>query len=968
MTDKNTKFRSLVLAALMVFSVFAGTVALTGSAAAATGDSVTWNGSTSIGPNVDNQQVNSSATVNLGADTREIDTITVDLGPADLSAVGSNDVRINYNDSAESYPGPFTTFSKNNGKLTLELSNSIKVGNSKRLTILINDTTSPIQTGTYTARTKLVTTSDSTADSWDTNYKVSTTGGTGDTDPPIEGPYSAHPRDWWDADAAFANGTVFQGQTLYLATNDSRANGYELHKAQLDSDGNVIGSGDFVRTLDLKPAASPPAPDYMNATTIDTSGLSGKYVVQDGSGALVHADGNKGNVTSAGGSNYTRFNVVKQTFDATWQADNVPKGSSEDVNVQSNRGSYMVTVSSSGLSDSKLADIFGGDASSALDGVQIQVSSTDEDISGDFTGISQGDYTFKFEVVDTGVTASDTISVGAAASAKANFADRTHIQQRGDIETFTLNLDNTDTAALVVGSSDVNYKTTVSLEDTDDDGQVIVSMNTYWAGRATQSNEQTKVGNGGKVWEEGDGTKILGIKRSTSQLQDPLEAAEYPLSSQVASTEKDVGTLVLSDRSTSSAATWTAPGSESFGDALGSATMDSTTAHEDYAIVQFKASGLYGYVNNSSGSADDGYLGNGVFLYAQQQGVNQQGDRININDPNVDLQTYPNNDTMYMLIDTQDLSTGTYEAHLKINETNPYIATSDDKEELTTTFKIVDRTASFDTNTDGEVIVRSASDQMVTGTTNIAPNTEIDVQARTGGTDAFLKTQTATVADDGSFNATFDFSNVESNTTFTFSVPNQDFTDDAATPGRVQPAPQATVNIEDQTTAGDSVTVASASLSDGGFVVIHDSTLVSDGATFDSIRGHSDYLDAGSHSNIEVSLDEPLTSDATVYAMPHLDTNGNQQDDFVSSNGSEDGPYTMNGSAVTDSADVTIQTATATPTATATATATATPTATATATEPPSTATPTTTQPGFGVIVSVLALLGAALIALRRRD
>ncbi|MFB6172622.1 MAG: PGF-CTERM sorting domain-containing protein, partial [Haloarculaceae archaeon] len=167
---------------------------------------------------------------------------------------------------------------------------------------------------------------------------------------------------------------------------------------------------------------------------------------------------------------------------------------------------------------------------------------------------------------------------------------------------------------------------------------------------------------------------------------------------------------------------------------------------------------------------------------------------------------------------------------------------------------------------------------------------------------------------------------------------------------------------------GDSVTVASASLSDGGFVVIHDSTLVSDGATFDSIRGHSDYLDAGSHSNIEVSLDEPLTSDATVYAMPHLDTNGNQQDDFVSSNGSEDGPYTMNGSAVTDSADVTIQTATATPTATATATATATPTATATATEPPSTATPTTTQPGFGVIVSVLALLGAALIALRRRD
>ena len=42
-------------------------------------------------------------------------------------------------------------------------------------------------------------------------------------------------------------------------------------------------------------------------------------------------------------------------------------------------------------------------------------------------------------------------------------------------------------------------------------------------------------------------------------------------------------------------------------------------------------------------------------------------------------------------------------------------------------------------------------------------------------------------------------------------------------------------------------------------------------------------------------------------AMPHLDTNGNQTYDFLTSNGDADGPYTMDGQPVLDSAMFTVQ-------------------------------------------------------------
>ncbi|GGL54343.1 DUF7282 domain-containing protein [Halocalculus aciditolerans] len=167
----------------------------------------------------------------------------------------------------------------------------------------------------------------------------------------------------------------------------------------------------------------------------------------------------------------------------------------------------------------------------------------------------------------------------------------------------------------------------------------------------------------------------------------------------------------------------------------------------------------------------------------------------------------------------------------------------------------------------------------------------------------------------------------------------------------------ATVVADAQTAEnGETVTVDSVTLANGGFVTIHDASLA-DGAVFDSVRGTSAYLSAGTHENVTVALDDPLSESATVYAMAHADSNGNEMYDFVTSEGANDGPYTANGAPVMASADVTVESTTTAMQSTTTATD-----------ETTMQNTTQTNSPGFGLVAAALALLGAALVALRRQD
>lgn len=182
-----------------------------------------------------------------------------------------------------------------------------------------------------------------------------------------------------------------------------------------------------------------------------------------------------------------------------------------------------------------------------------------------------------------------------------------------------------------------------------------------------------------------------------------------------------------------------------------------------------------------------------------------------------------------------------------------------------------------------------------------------------------------------------------------------------------------------QESEGGTVVVESVTLADGGFVTIHDGTLL-DGDALGSVRGTSTYLPPGTHKNVEVTLEEPLRSNATLIAMPHRDTDGDQTYDFVTSEGATDGPYVASGGAVVHAANVTYTGEAMTETETETTETETTETDTTETTETDSMGTDAamtteqspeteteTTGPGFTGLLAVLALAGVAALAVRRR-
>jgi PGF-CTERM protein len=201
---------------------------------------------------------------------------------------------------------------------------------------------------------------------------------------------------------------------------------------------------------------------------------------------------------------------------------------------------------------------------------------------------------------------------------------------------------------------------------------------------------------------------------------------------------------------------------------------------------------------------------------------------------------------------------------------------------------------------DGEVFdsVRGTSDYLGPGTHE---NVEVEVDEVPGGEDTFV----AMPHKDTNGNQEYDFVEDEGADDGPYTVNGEPNVAPAMVTAAESAQEPATVSISDQTTDGTSVTVDSVSVPEGGFVTIHDGSL-NDGEVLGSVRGTSDYLESGDHEDVEVSLDEPYEEDGTIIAMPHFDTNGNEEYDFVDSEGDEDGPYTDGGNPVLDDAQLTV--------------------------------------------------------------
>jgi flagellar protein FlaJ len=109
-------------------------------------------------------------------------------------------------------------------------------------------------------------------------------------------------------------------------------------------------------------------------------------------------------------------------------------------------------------------------------------------------------------------------------------------------------------------------------------------------------------------------------------------------------------------------------------------------------------------------------------------------------------------------------------------------------------------------------------------------------------------------------------------------------------------SPVAQVTFDDQTMTGETVTVDSVSLSEGGYVTVRART--ADG----EVVGHSEYLAAGEHEELRIRLESTYSEEMELYAVPHLDTDGDER--FGYTGGSVDRTYPTERTRIYDVAQV----------------------------------------------------------------
>jgi hypothetical protein len=106
------------------------------------------------------------------------------------------------------------------------------------------------------------------------------------------------------------------------------------------------------------------------------------------------------------------------------------------------------------------------------------------------------------------------------------------------------------------------------------------------------------------------------------------------------------------------------------------------------------------------------------------------------------------------------------------------------------------------------------------------------------------------------------------------------------------PRQTASVAFRNQTLQNDTLTVAQARLPRGGFLIAHNESYQRTGGAVTSAVAISRYLPPGNYSNVSLSVKQGALDESQIVTIrPSLDTNDNQQYDFVRSDGFQDVAY-----------------------------------------------------------------------------
>ncbi|WP_257297823.1 BGTF surface domain-containing protein [Haloarchaeobius sp. FL176] len=711
--------------------------------------------------------------------------------------------------------------------------------------------------------------------------------------------------------------------------------------------------------------------------TVDTSGLSTDTY----------------RLTNNDGSTTVEFDVTSQRFSvedvSPVNVTNEAPDSTTEIELDSNRNGYTLYIVNDKLTPSETETVFGvsgdyidwnedGDSNDEADALLVTSTTygIDSVLTADFDSVDDQDtgaYETNFVVADTGNAASATVNVDQAQSGSADFAASNSLYQDelGDLALVTVTMDNTKTAAVQIGNADEGYTANLTVTDENKDGSVAFIVNTASMTDDNAQNTFLAVGD----------DSVTPVDESYFGSNELIATGGYQLEiaagSDTTADAQNVGTFDIRPRSTTSLNTWTIPGNANLdvnndGDVDGEdvtaginasvITESDDIASGDYLVHELEASGLSGFGNVLAvANSDSGLAGDVSLTVTEADPARNFAPRtVSLSSENTDVIAPFGADTYYLVSDTDDLTAerdgrtfdslvghGDYVANLTVAK-GPLAGS---QQTVTTEFQVIERSTSIDVNDEDMVVVESDSAQTISGESTLAPGTKINF--RLPGTDAdsgvsFLEQGSATVQPDGTWSFEANFSDVSVNSTFSVNARVAGSTVATADGMVTEAAAPASFEVSDLSapgtvTVGDEVTATATVANNGG----------TEGTTTVEFTFGGDVVDS---REVTLAPGESKTVEFSIAA--DVDA----------------GTYTHGISAGDSSrtAEITVEaesTPTPTETATPTPTETATPTPTATQTD-----TPTDTesddggQPGFGIGVALVALMGAALLALRRQN
>jgi len=232
---------------------------------------------------------------------------------------------------------------------------------------------------------------------------------------------------------------------------------------------------------------------------VDTDGLStGEYVVTIGDDAMESGTDVSSRDFDAG-ENAILVEVTEQRFDSAWEEDAYDDSDDDaELEFNTNRGNYNVEISADGLDYDDLENLFAHDENTVprvspqgdqprfdqnADDDVITLDGSSDTIIADFSAAELDPGTYEFEISVTDSTASATASVEVSEEDVDGAFQPSVVQgAAGDVVEFTLELEDTDEAFIQIGDQDSNFADILWIEDGNDNGEVTFMVNTRTIG------------------------------------------------------------------------------------------------------------------------------------------------------------------------------------------------------------------------------------------------------------------------------------------------------------------------------------------------------------------------------------------------------------------------------------------------------------------------------------------------------